>query len=209
MSDHFPHLKPSTTLLTPAEMALWQDADTAYRTALQDAHTLRANAQAAHAAERQRGYAEGRAHAATEMADHILKTTDMAARMIRDIETGLPDIVADVIEDMLGQVDLDEVLPIAITHGLSRIRRGASAHLRIAADCAAPLRHLSDDLNATDSLIRIEIDPALSPGRCVLESEFGTAELGLDAQIRVLRERLNARWQETDTPPDLHDSQTA
>ncbi|TIT38757.1 MAG: HrpE/YscL family type III secretion apparatus protein, partial [Mesorhizobium sp.] len=35
--------------------------------------------------------------------------------------------------------------------------------------------------------VRIEPDPPLSPQRCVLWSEYGNVDLGLDAQMRALR----------------------
>ncbi|GAN55816.1 type III secretion system stator protein SctL [Tanticharoenia sakaeratensis] len=206
MSDGFASLRPATVILTPEEMGVWCDAGTAYRAAIADAQALRAQAGAACEAARQRGYEDGLARAATDMARHILATSDAAARVLHDIETGLADIVADVVEDMLGRVDLDEVLPIAIRHGLGRVRRDTGACLRIAPDCVAALRPLSDELQATGSLIRIEVDAEFGPGRCVLESEYGTAELGLQAQVRVLRERLGARWQEATVPTG--DSQT-
>jgi type III secretion protein L len=35
--------------------------------------------------------------------------------------------------------------------------------------------------------VRIDPDPALSPRQCVLWSDFGNIDLGLDAQLRALR----------------------
>lgn len=191
----FLDLRPESPVLSPDELMLWCSAQTAYDTAHAEAEASQARTLVAYETERARGYSDGREVASREMAQHILATAHTSERALLDIEASLPGIVADVIEDMLGRVDLNEVLPIAIRHGLARVRRGTAARLRIAADCAEALQSLVMELYQARSPITVEIDPALTPGRCVLESDYGSADLGLEAQLRVLRESLDLRWQ--------------
>lgn len=200
MTESFERIAPDATVLTPQALQLWCDAHEAYRSAVRDADELMQAAQAAHDTEKQRGFAEGMVAARVEMADRVLATAADAAQVLRNLEISLPEIVADIVEDMLGRVDLSQILPLAIEHGLTRIRRGATAQLRIAPDCVAVLQEMIPLLNEREAGLRVEIDASLASGRCVLESEFGIAELGIADQIRLLRERLAAQWQNL---PDL------
>ncbi|AOX16633.1 type III secretion system stator protein SctL [Kozakia baliensis] len=196
MPDSFPTLRPDRIVLRPEEMALWCDASTAYRTALKDAATLRANAQAAYDAERERGFKKGLDDGSVEMARRILAANDAAAQILHDLEAGLPTIVADVVEDILGRIDMKELLPLAVRHTLGRLRYGTFATLRVAPDCVAALRPVIEQLNTQTSSIHLDVDSSLTAGRCILESELGVAELGIAAQLNVLRERLAAQWQQ-------------
>ncbi|MGC5749825.1 type III secretion system stator protein SctL [Gluconobacter sp. NFX36] len=200
----FATLSPEQRILNPEEMTLWCEAQAAYRSALADASRLRGTARAAYDAEKQRGLEEGRAQARVEMAQQIMSSAQAASQVLQNLECSLPEIVADIVADMLGRVDISDVLPLAIEHGLSRIRRGTVAQLRIAPDCVAPLAEFMPLLQDSDSGVHIEVDAGLASGRCVLESEFGVSELGIADQTRLLRERLAAQWDQladlADTP---------
>ncbi|MBO1360442.1 type III secretion system stator protein SctL [Acetobacter sacchari] len=192
MTDSVDKPLPNAPILSPEELTRWCDAETAWRIARQDAAALRREVAIQCEAARKRGYAEGMEQAKAEIAHHILATAHAAASALRVIEESLPTLVGDVVQEMLGQVDLSEVLPIAIRHGVARVRRGTEVTLRLSPDCAPLLKTMLAELHDGGSVLRVDVDPTLGPGRCVLESEFGTAELGLEAQMRVLRERLMA-----------------
>jgi type III secretion protein L len=56
-------------------------------------------------------------------------------------------------------------------------------------------------------VVRVDADPGLSPSTCVMQSEFGNVELGIEAQLRALREGLESVWgdEPRDGPPPRQD----
>lgn len=194
----FSRMRPSTTVLRPEDMSAWCEASLAYDTAIRNATVLLSATRNAYDAECRRGYQTGHDKASAEMARRLLATDEAVAKVLRDLETSLPAIVTDVVTDLFGRLDIGSALPAAIRHTLGKIRHGTLATLRVAPDCAEILRPVVEDLTVHNPGLRLEIDPMLASGRCVLESELGVAELGVDAQLAVLREHLSAQWMQHD-----------
>ena len=181
--------RPTAPLLRAAELQLWGEAEAALRRARQCAKRVRAEARTAAAQERERGYAEGHAAGAEQVARIVASASAAAEAMLRRIETELPELVHGIVEGVLGAFPVAELVTPAVRHALGRVRLDASSTLRAAPDDAAALRTVLDEAPG-GTLVRLEPDPALDPGRCVLSGEFGTVELGVAAQLRALQETL-------------------
>ncbi|MBS0960428.1 type III secretion system stator protein SctL [Acetobacter thailandicus] len=193
MSDKvFSRLQPDQTILLPEQMNAWCDATTAYNAAISNARALLSAAQNAYNEQCLRGYQEGCDKAAGDMAQRLLSADQAVAKILQDLEQNLPSVIADVVDDIFGRLDISAVLPHAIRHTLTKIRQGTLATLRVAPDCAELIRPVLAELPPPG--IQLETDPYLPAGRCVLESELGVAELGIKAQLAVLRDYLTTKW---------------
>ncbi|MDH5490951.1 MAG: FliH/SctL family protein [Myxococcales bacterium] len=67
---------------------------------------------------------------------------------------------------------------------LARARRARSVILRVHPDAAAQVREL------LDGSAKIELDPSLEPGDCVVSSELGELHAGVETQLEALERAL-------------------
>jgi len=184
-----PQLRPLGRLVRAEELALWRDADEARAAAERHVQRVRGWARAAYQRERARGYAEGLAAGAAEGARLIAQATAEAARRKAVLERELPALVMEIVSDLLGSFDPGELLTRAVYRAIEQRYCGAELRLRVPPAHAGALAREFAQCDGRDGrpLVRIETDLALSPGQCVLWSEFGNIDLGLDAQLRALR----------------------
>lgn len=180
--------RPTAPLLRDAELRLWGEAEDALRAARERADQIDQASREAFAQESARGYAKGRAGGAEEAARIVTAAAAAADALLHRLEAELPGIVCDIVEDMLGAMPATELVTSAVRHALGRVRLGAAATLRTAPGSLGALRAALDAPGG--ELVRLEADPALEDGRCVLSGEFGAIELDVAAQLRVLRSTL-------------------
>lgn len=188
--------RPANPLVRRAELGVWASASEALEAARAKAEGIVSAAHAAHEAERQRGHAEGRREGAEQAACLIAGATAEAAARLDRIEAALPALVAEAVANILGAFDIRDLVAPAVSRALGQLRRGASATIRTSPGCLEQLRAALAGLGG--GAIRIEPDPGLEDGRCVLSSELGDVELGIEAQVRALRAGLAAAWNEGD-----------
>ena len=185
-------VRPAGALVRGAELGAWASASGALRDARAGAESILASAHAARDAERRRGYAEGYGEGAERAAALIARATADAAARLDRIEAALPELVADTIARILGSFDVRDLVVPAVSQAMGQLRRGASATVRASPSCVEPLHTLLAETGG--EAIRLEPDPGLADGRCVLSSELGDVELGIEAQLRALRQGLLAGW---------------
>ncbi len=181
-------------VLKAQELAELADVRQALRRARAEAERIRREAVAAREQAREAGYREGLAAGAQERAEQILQTVSGAVDLLASLETQLVELVVDAVRRILDGFD-DEVLARRLVQaGLARLRPTGPVTLRAAPDTAARMaRALPPDAPAS-RLLHVVEDGRLAEGQCVLESELGVVEIGVEAQLallrRVLRERL-------------------
>ena len=185
-------VRPAGTLVRGAELGAWASASEALRDARARAGAILASAHAARDAERRRGHAEGYDEGAERAAALIARATADAAARLDRIEAALPELVADAVARILGSFDVRDLVVPAVSQAMGQLRRGAAATLRASPGCVEPLRALLAETGG--EAIRLEPDPGLAEGRCVFSSELGDVELGVEAQLRALRQGLRAGW---------------
>lgn len=189
--DIVPVGRPAAKIIRAAELCVWQDAAAMLANAKRQAAGTLAASAVAFDAERQRGYDEGLERGASEMAERMIAAAAAAAALLQQIERALPSLVCDAVENLLGTFDLRDLLRPAVQHALGRLRLNAAATIRVSPESVAAVRAACDATGLT-----IQADPSLAPGRCLLETELGTVELGLEAQLSILRSAMTAAWEQ-------------
>lgn len=184
-----PMLRPLGPLVWAEEVGLWNDAAEARAAAERHLQRVRAWARTAYQRERARGHAEGRAAGAEEAARLVARAAAQAARQKAVLERELPHLVMDIARDVLGAFDPGETLIRAVRHAIEQKYGGGEVRLHVAPALADALAREFAGCDGQEGrpLVRIEADPALSAQQCVLWSEFGNIDLGLEAQLRALR----------------------
>ncbi|QND62178.1 type III secretion system stator protein SctL (plasmid) [Mesorhizobium sp. AR07] len=184
-----PQMRPVGPLIPASELEIWQCAAEARAAAERHQQRVRSWARAAYQRERARGQIEGLNAGAEELARLIAGTVSEVAQRKAVLEQELPQLVMEVLSDILGAFDPGELLVRAVRHAIERKYSGAEVCLHV---CPMQVDMLAREFAGCDGRegrprVRIDPDPTLSLQQCVLWSEYGNVDLGLDAQMRALR----------------------
>ncbi|UVC15238.1 type III secretion system stator protein SctL [Mesorhizobium onobrychidis] len=184
-----PQIRPVGPLIPASELEIWNSAAEARAAAERYQQRIRSWARAAYKRESARGHTEGLNAGAEEMAALISQAVAEVARRKAVLEQQLPQLVMEILSDLVGAFDPGEMLVMAARHAIERQYSGAEVCLHV---CPSQVDMLAREFSGCDGqdgrpMVRIEPDPTLSPQRCVLWSEYGNVDLGLDAQMRALR----------------------
>ncbi|MBH5371149.1 type III secretion system stator protein SctL [Bradyrhizobium glycinis] len=184
-----PQIRPLGPLISAAELKIWHDAVEARAAAERHLQRVRGWARQAYERERARGRVEGAKAGAEEMARLIAQAACELAQRKAVLQRELPQLVFEIVRDLLGAFDPGEMLVRGVRHAIEQKYKNTEVCLHV-----SPLRAdlLASEFRGCDGLegrpkVRIEPDPALTADQCVLWSEFGNVDLGLGAQLRALR----------------------
>ncbi|XIA67445.1 type III secretion system stator protein SctL [Bradyrhizobium sp. TZ2] len=195
-----PQIRPIGPLIPAAELGIWSDALQTRALAERYLHQVRSWARKAYERERAHGHSEGLKTGSDEMAQLVAQAACELARRKAVLEQELPQLVLDILDDVLGSFDPGEMLVRTVRHAIERTYGIAEVCLHVSPVKAdALIREFAafDGRNGRPKLT-IDPDPTLTPDRCVLWSEFGNVDLGLAAQLRILRAGLVPSSQESE-----------
>lgn len=184
-----PHMRPLASIIEARDLEIWQEAVDARAAAERHLQRVRGWARRAYQLERARGRAEGVAAGAEEMAQLVAQATSEVARRSTVLEQELPQLVMEIVTNLLGAFDPGEMLVRTVRHAILRKYGEAELSLHVS---PANVDELVREFAACDGRegrprLRIVADPALSLHECVLRNDFGNVDLGLAAQLRALR----------------------
>ncbi|MET2832526.1 type III secretion system stator protein SctL [Mesorhizobium shangrilense] len=184
-----PQIRPMGPLIPANELEIWHSATQARDAAERYQQRVRSWVRAAYKRERAHGHTEGLNAGAEEMAGLIARAVSEVARRKAVLEQELPQLVMEILSDLLGAFDPGDLLVRAVRHAIERKYGDAEVCLHV---CPTQVDMLARAFAGCDGRegrprVRIDPDPTLSPQQCVLWSEYGNVDLGLDAQMRALR----------------------
>ncbi|MGY8678330.1 type III secretion system stator protein SctL [Bradyrhizobium sp. UFLA05-153] len=193
-----PQIRPLGPLIPATELEIWHSAMETRAAAERHLKRVRSWGRAAYKRERQRGHAEGLNAGAGEMAQLIARAAAEVARRKAVLEQELPQLVMEIVSELLGAFDPGDMLVRTVRHAIGRKYGSGPVCLHV-----APMQadEIAREFAACDGRegrpqVRIEADPALSPQECVLLSEFGNVDLGLAAQLRALHRGFGVNSEE-------------
>lgn len=188
-----PQLDPSTPVLRAAEVRAWLDAEALLVQARSDADALRRAAQDACDEERRRGYREGFEQARIEGAERAIDAVGRTVDYLAGVETEIVELVLGAVKKIFSDFDDTERVLIVARGALSVLRQQKQVTLRAAPAQASGLKERVDELLADFAnvgFIDVVPDARLSGDECILESEIGSVEAGIESQIEALRRSL-------------------
>ncbi|MCP1854631.1 MULTISPECIES: type III secretion system stator protein SctL [unclassified Bradyrhizobium] len=193
-----PRIRPVGPLIPAAELGIWYDAVQTRALADRYLQQVRSWASKAYQQEREHGHSEGLRSGSDQMAQLIARAASDVARRKAVLQQELPQLVLEILTDLLGSFDPGEMLVRTVRHAVEQRYSSAEVCLHVSPVNADALRHEFEAFDGTDGRpkVRIDPDPAMGPDQCVLWSEFGNVDLGLAAQLRKLRLSLDPSSQE-------------
>jgi flagellar biosynthesis/type III secretory pathway protein FliH len=165
--------------------------------ARRDADELRARAREEAFALRAGAEEEGRAEGLATAAALVLGARAARARAVEEAERAVVALVTTIAGRVLGDTlaaEPERVVPAVRAH-LEPVRRARRLELRVHPEDAPALERALREgaLPVSDAVARIELDPSVTRGGCVVSSDLGTIDARLEVQLaafeRALRER--------------------
>lgn len=182
-------LLPERRIVKAAEVKAIADVRALLDAAATESERIRAAAQEAYAAEKQRGYDDGLAAGKDELAAELTRLSTEGARLVSDFEDRIPEIVMSALRQILGSYDQTELVMQTVSQALRMFHHQTELKLRVPPDQLEAVRARVGELRARNGAgadIGVVADRHLPPGGCVLESELGSVDASIEAQLGVL-----------------------
>lgn len=186
---------PEGPVIRAAQFEEWHTANSVLQKALLLSRSIEEKAHASAESMMQ----ELKENAAREAAEHqaaqLLNYDRAIQTALAAMEERLPHIVCHLVSEIIGDLPPQQTVQSAVAHALNTLRPASNTVLRLAPDTYESIAaFVASDFK--DHHIVPILDPTLPEGTCRLENELGSVELGLEGQLRVLREALTAHWQQ-------------
>ena len=194
-----PH--PGTRLLRAEEYSRLLEAGELLAAARDRAEAIRAEAEEAYEARRREGYDDGVMEGRMEQAEKMMETAMQAVEYIENIEETLVGVVTSAVRKIIGELDEKERIVRVVRTALVAVRSQQKVLIRV---CPADEAAVRDALSAMIasapggvSFLDVSADPRMKPGDCILESELGVVDAGLETQLKALESALSSKIKES------------
>jgi type III secretion protein L len=199
VADAGPRFLPAGRVIRAKDLAAWTEGDGYLAAARAEAKRIVAMAEAERGRLIEQGRQAGERAGAAAISQRVADATQRLDQLLAGSEDWIAELVVDTVERILGGLDRREATLAAATAALRSFRHARRLSIRVPpGDVAWIERGLDADLEPPlRALLVIQPDANLGAGRCVVASEFGLVEAGIEEQIAALRSGVRARIDES------------
>ena len=192
---------PGTRLIRAEEYSRLLEAGELLAAARGRADAIRAEAEEAYETRRREGYEDGVMEGRMELLDNMMETAMQAVEYIENIEETLVKVVTSAVRKIIGELDERERIVRVVRTALVSVRSQQKVLIRVCpADEPAVREALAAMIASAPggvSFLDVSADPRMKPGDCILESELGVVDAGLETQLRALENALAGKIKES------------
>ena len=192
---------PGTRLIRAEEYSRLLEAGELLAAARGRADAIRAEAEEAYETRRREGYEDGVMEGRMEQAEKMMETAMQAVEYIENIEETLVKVVTSAVRKIIGELDERERIVRVVRTALVSVRSQQKVMIRVCpADEPAVREALAAMIASAPggvSFLDVSADPRMKPGDCILESELGVVDAGLETQLRALENALAGKIKES------------
>lgn len=192
---------PGTRLIRAEEYSRLLEAGELLAAARGRADAIRAEAEEAYETRRREGYEDGVMEGRMEQAEKMMETAMQAVEYIENIEETLVKVVTSAVRKIIGELDERERIVRVVRTALVSVRSQQKVLIRVCpADESAVREALAAMIASAPggvSFLDVSADPRMKPGDCILESELGVVDAGLETQLRALENALAGKIKES------------
>jgi type III secretion protein L len=139
------------------------------------------------------GQQQGREEARAEVVETISKLNASMQAWIAEVEPTLIQLVTRCVKEVVETTDRTAVIQESVDRGLAELSGANEIKIKIAPSQAESIRPLLAEISDRHGLratVRLEPDPMLKEGDCVVESPMGVVDLRIDTQLRLIKNAL-------------------
>lgn len=191
--------EPGATVLKADEYAALVEANEILELARARAGEIAAHAETEAEEKRRQGYDDGIAEGKAEVAERMFETMTASVEHLSGMESTLIDLVIRSLRTILGSFDDEELAVRTVRHALRLVRDEKRVTLRVAtADADAVSRRLEDICRQYPGMGRVDLvpDAGLAAGGCVMETEIGVIDAGLERQLTMIENSFRRQLEE-------------
>lgn len=185
--------QPQSRVIRAAETKVLNESAAFLAESQKAAAAIREEAQQAFENAKRSGFEEGRREGASEASQVVMDATFKLQTELAGLETVLAEIVMTSIEKVLGTFEHVELVRRAVKTAVFERQHEWGLTIRVVPNRVDEVRALLQDILGPqfDAAIRsVEGDAQLQTENCVIVSPFGAIEIGIEHQVRALRETL-------------------
>ncbi len=182
---------PSQWVLSPEQVRSWQSAQQMLQDARAEADRIRAEAEQAYEAEKQRGYEEGLTMARMDEAERLIENATRTVDYFAGIEQKIVALVMNAVRRIMADFDDTTRVLAVVQSGLSVMRNQKQLTLRLSPEHAATVRERAQQLLERFpgvGMMDIVPDSRLKGDAAILESEMGVVEASVDLQLQAIEQ---------------------
>lgn len=183
-------LPPGAGVLKAADYAVLLEAGDVLDKARAEAEAMAGEARLAYEAEKERGYADGLAEGKMEMAERMMDAVAAGVDYLEGLEGTIVDLVMSAMHKVIDGFDDKERVIGVVRKALGYARSQKRVVLRVCPEDAdivqAEMAALQRDFPGI-GILDVAPDARQAKGACILESELGLIDAGLDVQMAGIR----------------------
>ncbi len=139
---------------------------------------------------REQGFDEGRSTVLRATIEEVRRILGDFANLVSEREDMLASVVMQAVEKIIGAVPTEEQLRLVLGKALSDMLDSFTVVLKVSAEDLGLVRSVLADLQDAGqggNIVSVLVDPLLSSGEMLLETERGRVHIGLEQQFARLR----------------------
>jgi flagellar biosynthesis/type III secretory pathway protein FliH len=191
-----PRPMPHGAIIKRHEIENWSNAAEAHQAAIALYNSAQEHVQQSVQSEGERGYQHGYAAGVEaggmQVAEHLVRLNEEFKSNTTHLAQAFPQMVLECVTRIIGTMKPTVVMRKIVEEGLKELNAPTGFTLKIPA--GVPTEQFTDLLNAHhkagNPVINMEVDDTLEPTQTQLISRSGIINLGIEDQLRTLRELL-------------------
>ncbi|MCR4666690.1 MAG: HrpE/YscL family type III secretion apparatus protein [Desulfovibrio sp.] len=195
-------LAPGIRILRAADYARLLEAQQLLDDASAEAEAILKRAEEAYQERQEQGYKDGVLEGQMEQAEKMLETGMQAVQYLEGLERQIVDVVTTAVRKIIGEMDDKERIVRIVRTALDQVRGRQHVLIRVCPEEEPYVREALAPMLGKSSLSRaleLVADQHMKPGDCMLESEMGVVDAGLEIQLRAIENALTARIGENES----------
>jgi type III secretion protein L len=181
------------SVLNARDVKAWQDAfefvNEAEKQIADQKKVAEEAAASLYAAERARGYEDGKAEATSLIAETTMKVD----RYLQSIEPQVAKLAMSVVHRVLGNFDTRDLVAAAAGHAIADLRREKRLTVTVHPDVVDSVSKEFARLGVSGRMqVTIEGNPSLDPTACTIASDLAVIDAGLKTQLAAIATALGA-----------------
>ncbi|MCR5562405.1 MAG: HrpE/YscL family type III secretion apparatus protein [Desulfovibrio sp.] len=187
---------PGTRILRAAEYARLLKAQNILDDASAEAAAIRKRAEEAYVERKKQGYEDGVLDGQMQQAEKMLETGMQAVEYLEGLERQIVEVVTTAVRKIVGELDDNERIVRVVRTALEQVRGRQRVVVRVCPEEEPQVREALAPMlarNSASSGIELVADQRMKAGDCMLESEMGVVDAGLEVQLKAIEHALTAR----------------
>lgn len=153
------------------------------------------------AAERARGFAEGKAAGSQEASRLVAQTSAQVQKYMASLDKQVAQLAFDIVRRVLGEFDDSELVARAARAALADLREAKAVTIKVHPSAALRVSEAIADLveaGGEDGFaVSIETDAEMAEQSCVLSTEFAVVEATVETQLAAIAQAMGLPPQKT------------